>query len=252
MRFFWNNLIDASGVTFTPTSEVSTLPVENIANEFRARVWRTGTSVADENVVIDLGSAQSVTSIILLDHTLTSGDSAIAIQGNASDSWGAPSVNESLTYAAGTISKVFTGGAYRYWRLKFTKASSGVSRDIGRVFLGPYLEPTDLPDYDGYDERLEDLSRKTKARSGQTWTDQLPQFATLNVSMSRFGQTDVDNIKTMLDTVGQSKSFFFQCETSGSLNKVWYVKNRRAFSRKVVAYDGGYKWDFNMEMEEQL
>lgn len=252
MRFWWNNLIDVVGTTFTPTSEVSTLPVENIANEFRTRVWRTGTSVADENVVIDLGSAKEVTSIILLDHTLTSGDSAIAIQGNASDSWGAPSVNESLTYAAGTIIKTFTGGTYRYWRLKFTKASSGVSRDIGRVFLGTYLAPTDSPDYDGYDERLEDLSRKTKARSGQTWTDQLPQFATLNISLSRFGQTDTDNIKTMLEAVGQSKSFFFQCETSGSLADIWYVKNRRAFSRKVVAYDGGYKWDFNLEMEEQL
>lgn len=252
MRFWFNNVIDTVGVTFTPTSEVSTLPAENLAHEFRGRVWRTGTSITNEGVVIDLGSAQSVTSVILLDHTLTSGDSTIKIQGNASDSWGAPSVDETLTWASGTISKTFTGGSYRYWRLIFTKASAGVSRDIGRMFLGTYLDTTDAPDYDGYDQRKEDLSRKTKSRGGQTWTDRQAQYCTLDIDCSRFGQTDIDNMAAMFDSVGQSKSFFFQCQTSSPLNAIWYVKSRRPFGRKVGAYAAEYKWDTNLELEEQL
>ncbi len=252
MRLFYDNLIDYAATLFTPTSEVSTLPVENLANEFRAVPWQTGVSVADENVVIDLGSAKSVTSVILLDHTLTAGDSAIAIQGNAADSWGAPSVNETLTWASGTIGKTFTGGSYRYWRLKFTKSSAAEARSIGRLFLGTYLEPSDLPDYDGYSERLEDLSRSADSRSGQTWTDRQSQFSVLNLDLSRFGQTDVDNIKTVFETVGRSKSFFFQCSTTSPLDNLWYVKFRRPYDRSVAAFGSGYLWDFDLEMKEQL
>ena len=100
MRLFYNNLIDADGVVITPTSEVTTLPAENVAHDFRKRVWRTGTSTAAENVVFDLLTAQAVTSIILLDHTLTSGDSSIVLEGNTADSWGAPAFTTTLTYAA--------------------------------------------------------------------------------------------------------------------------------------------------------
>ena len=90
MRVFYDNLIDKTGVTITPSSQVSTLPASNLAHEFRKRVWRTGTSTAAENVVFNLGSAKAVTSVILLDHTLTAGDSAIALEANSADSWGAP------------------------------------------------------------------------------------------------------------------------------------------------------------------
>jgi hypothetical protein len=231
---------------------VSTLPGSNIAHEFRAEPWRTGTSTAAENIVIDLGSAQAVTAVILLDHTLTAGDSGITLEGNSANSWGAPAFSQALTWASGTISATFSTQTYRYWRIKFTKSSSSEARDIGRVFLGTYLEPTDLPDYDGYSETLEDLSRKTKVPSGQTWTEDRDQFSTVSVTLSRFGQTDVDNLKTMFDTIGQSKSLFFQCSTSSPLNKVWYVKFRRPYSRDVVAYASEYKWDLDLEMEEQL
>jgi hypothetical protein len=70
--------------------------------------------------------------------------------------------------------------------------------------------------------------------------------------MSMFGQTDVDNIKTMFDAVGQSKSLFFQCSTSSPLNAIWYVKFRQAYARKVAAFSSEFKWDFGLEMEEQL
>lgn len=252
MRFFYNNLIDASGVAFTASSEVSTLPGSNIADEFRARPWRTGTSSAAENIVIDLGSAQAVTAVILLDHTLTSGDSGITLEANSSNAWGAPAFTQSLTWATGTIVATFSTQTYRYWRIKFTKSSAAQSRDIGRVFLGTYLEPTDSPDYDGYSEELDDLSRSMTTRTGQTWVDEQPQFSVINLSLSRFGQTDVDNIKTMFRAVGKSKSFFVQVQTSSPLNDYWYVKFRRSYSRDVAAYDGGFKWDFPLEMEEQL
>lgn len=252
MRLFWSNLIDVVGVVFTASSAVATLPGSNVAHEFRSVPWRTGTSAADETLVIDLGSAGAATSIILLDHTLTAADSAIAIQANATDSWGAPSFNQALTWASGTIGLTFSSQSFRYWRLKFTKSAAGESRDIGRIFLGTYLEPTATPDYDGYDEKLEDPSRKTKSRSGQTWVEQLDQYGLVTLDLSRINQTDVDNIKTVFDSVGQAKSLFLQVQTSSPLNKYWYVKFRRQFSKQIAGFDGAYLWDVGLEMEEQL
>lgn len=252
MRFWWNNLIDAAGVVFTASSEVDTLPGENIAHEFRAVPWRTGTSSAAENIVIDLGSAQAVTSVILFDHTLTSGDSGITLEGNTADSWGAPAFSQALTWASGTISQTFSTQTYRYWRIKFTKASAAVSRDIGRVFLGTYLEPTDIPDYAGYEDSLNDPSRKAKSVTGQTWTGQVPQFTDMQWTLSRFGQTDIDNLRTMFAAVGQSKSLFVQAQTTSPLNTIWYVKFTRAYGRKIGAYQGAFLWDTELEMEEQL
>jgi len=92
---------------------------------------------------------QAVTGAILLNHTLLNTDSAIAIQGNAADSWGAPSFSQALTWSAGVIAATFGSQSYRYWRLTYTKASAGVTRDIGRLFLGAYYQPTDPPDWAG-------------------------------------------------------------------------------------------------------
>lgn len=252
MRFFYNNLIDGSGVVFTASSEASDLlGGENIAHEFRSKPWRTGTSSAPETIVIDLGSAQAVTSVILLDHTLTSGDSAIALEGNTADSWGAPAFSQALTWVSGTIAQTFSTQTYRYWRIKFTKSSAAEARSIGRVFLGPYLQPTDIPDYDGYSRKKVDPSRKSKSRAGQTWAEPKAKYCEIDLDLSRFTQTDIDNLETLFDTVGQSKNFFVQVQTSG-LDDYWYVKFSRDFAASIAGYDGAFLWDLKLEMEEQL
>src|SRR3990172_264300 len=98
MRILYRNLIDASDVTIAASSEGSDLPAVNVAHPFRSRVWRTGTSIANEWIKFDLGSAMAVQAVILLDHTLTGADSLIRLQGNATDAWDAPAVEESLEY----------------------------------------------------------------------------------------------------------------------------------------------------------
>lgn len=252
MRFFWNNLIDLSGVALTPSSEVSTLPAENVQHEFKGKYWKTGASVAAEYLVIDLGSAKAVTSVILFNHDLTSGDSLIKIQGNTADSWGAPAFSQSLTYAASVIHAAFSTQTYRYWRITFTKSSSSEQRKIGRVFLGEYFQPTDTPNYNGFSVETRDRSRRTEARSGQAWIEQQAKYDWIKVDISQFGQTDIDGIATMFDYVGQSKGLFFQCETSGALSEVYYARFGKQFNRQIGAYDGGYRWDSHLELEEQL
>lgn len=252
MRIFHNNLIDADGVVITATSEVSTLPVENVAHEHRALPWRTGTSVALEAVVFDLGTAQAVTSVIVLDHTLTAGDSLIKIQGHTSDSWGAPDVNETLTYSAGAISKVFSSASKRYWRLTFTKSAAGESRDIGRIFLGPYYQTEDEPDYDGYAMEYADESVIQSTAGGQEFTDVRGQRENPRTDFSKISNTMMESLKTYIRAVGRNGAHFIQVGTASPFDAVQYVKLAKAIKTPVSAQDVAPLWDVNLEYREQL
>lgn len=252
MRLFYNNLIDADGVVITPTSEVSTLPAENVAHSFRKRVWRTGTSTAAENVVFDLLTAQAVTAIILLDHTLTSGDSSIILEGNTADSWGAPAFTTTLTYASSIISKTFSSQTYRYWRLNFTKASSGVSRDIGRIFLGTYEETAEDPDYDGLDITEEDNGRSQMTIGGQEYNEAQDSFRLISCKFTHISQTMKDMLTTYARTVQQSRAHFVQVATSSPFDTIYYVKLRNAPKFGVKAMDSSAVWDNALEFKEQL
>lgn len=252
MRLFYSNLIDASGVVITPSSEVTTLPAENVAHEFRKRVWRTGSSTAAEYVVFDLLTAQAVTAIILLDHTLTSGDSSIILEGNTADSWGAPAFTTTLTYAADIISKTFSSQSYRYWRLKFTKSSSGAVRDIGRVFLGTYDETAEDPDYDGLDITEDDNGRSQSTIGGQEYNERQDPFRIISCKFTHISQTMKDQLASYVRTVRQSRPHFVQVATASPFDTIYYVKLRNAPKFGVKAMDSSAVWDNSLEFKEQL
>lgn len=251
MRLFYTNALDGPAVVLTPSSEVATLPAENVLDEFRERVWRTGNAAGTETLVIDLGAAFAVTSIILLAHTLLAGDSNIKLEANSADSWGAPPFTSGITWSADTIAAVFAAQTYRYWRLSFTKASAS-ARDIGRIFLGSHYELEDQPDYDGFDETLEDAARKQKSLGGQTYTELVGQYRMLRTDFSRITTAMITNMVAYAEAVGQSVSHFVQVDTASPFDRIYYVKLARAFKRNVEAIDATPLWAVVLEYEEQL
>jgi hypothetical protein len=92
-------------------------------------------------LVADLGSAQAVDVVALCDHNLTAAGT-ISIAGHTVDSWGAPSLSESITYQAGDVLRYLTTASrtYRYWRLSLTDTANGDGYlRIGELFLGSYV-----------------------------------------------------------------------------------------------------------------
>lgn len=252
MRFFYDNEIDKTGVVFTPSSEISTLPASNVANELRTRVWRTGISTATETLVFDLGSAKAITAIILIDHTLTSGDSAIKVEANTANSWGAPAFTQTLTWASGTISQTFASQSYRYWRLSFTKSAAGESRDIGRIFLGTYYEAEHQPDYNGLKEETDDLARTQTSLGGQEYVERVNQRRMLTCEFSEIADTFITSLRTIFRSVGEGISFFVQVDTAAPLNEIFYVKFGKSFRRQVDSFDASYLWAITLDFREQL
>lgn len=256
MRIFTPNLIDAAAVVQTKYSEATAFPASNLRNPQRTKVWRSGTTAALEWTVFDLGSAQAVTACILLNHTLLAGDSLIKIQGNASDSWGAPSFSQTLTWSAGIIAATFASQSFRYWRLTYTKASAGVTRDLGRLFLGIYYTPTDPPDWAGHKRRADSLDLKARGPYGQTFGENRGEQRRPELEWSFIPHAQKIALAAMATALGTVVPFFIQVDetaTAGDeLSEYQYV----LFRDKPQFDDAGFadetKWDTRWNLEESL
>jgi hypothetical protein len=251
------NLADLTAAVVTAASEASDLPVINVQHPHRGKVYRTGTSAAAEWIKIDLGASYVVQAVILLDHTLTAGDSTIKLQGNATDSWGSPSVDETLTYNAGTMAKYLSAAqTYRWWRIIFTKSAAGESRDIGRVYLGPYDEMTIPPTQpDGLQIEPQDLSITQRSLGGQTYSDIKDQYDELVIEFpGALSETQSGNLQSLADTCGTHTPFFISVDpTNKPYDWLWYVKATDLTARKVKLKKGAtILWDATLKLSEEL
>lgn len=255
MRFFTTNLIDASGVTITGSSSASaSLGASNVAHEHKAKVWRTDDAAADETITFDLVSSQAATSAIIFAHTLLGTDSLIQLR-KSTDNFAANDVLVgSFTWASGPLVLTFSSASSRYWRVAFTKASAGVTRDIGRIFLGTYTDIENVIDFTGLDIDPQDMSVHMTAAGGQDYTDVRNQYRNISLSLDSFSTTDKDTIRGITDTTGTHQAFFFQVFSSGTTEEAeaFYVKFRKIPGRKVSGINSGLVWDSKMELKEQL
>lgn len=198
MRIAWNNLCDSA--TLTPSQENPLYPVENVQEAHSQKVWK-GLD-ATENIVIDLGSAQAVSCIGIAGHNFTSG-ATITLEGNSSDSWGAPAFSETVT-VYDTVLHFFTESTYRYWRL--VVADTGVVVTIGRVFLGVYLQMPGAGPAIQLPTTTESL--QSVSPFGAVYGDAGRQYRSATVNFPNITQTQRSAIKTMFETVDRYTPVF--------------------------------------------
>jgi hypothetical protein len=145
-RLAWSNLLTASGVTITSSSEATGYVDDALASSARYKVWRSGTSTGDQWVKFDLGSNQSMQVLAAVDATLHSGGTLRA-QAHATDVWTSPTVNELLTVPAtnhtGVLAAWLSASQSLRW-VRFLFSNTGAVNSfvqLGVVYAGPYLEP---------------------------------------------------------------------------------------------------------------
>ncbi|MDA1000902.1 MAG: hypothetical protein O2807_10380 [bacterium] len=138
-----------------------------------ATKWRTANPPSDpESLVLDLGAAKAPDALILHAHNLSAA-AAIRIQGNGADSWGAPAVDEAVTWRADSLVHYLTSAprSHRYWRLLLAgdAANADGFLEIGEVYLGGYFEPAFHFAWGGVltEEAFEE-SRETESRVQKT------------------------------------------------------------------------------------
>ena len=217
IRFLYNNLADTASLT--ESSEVETLPIENIQDSRLGCRWRsTGT---DENIVLDLGSAQSIDSFAILGHNISSSVTVLKIQGHTSDSWGSPDVDIDLldpqggggsynVYDSKFILWYLSSASKRYWRIVITDDSNpDAYLEIGRVFLGAYFEPS-TGARQGLTINKRDLSEVIKNMQGTPYSNLKDKIWIYDFSLESLlsdpaGTDDLQTIIDMFDNAGSNK-----------------------------------------------
>lgn len=140
MIVFWDNELDK--YNFSVSSEQGNFPASNLQNIHLVNSWRTN-SLTDQYVTIDAGLGNTITPtcVAIAAHNLTSG-ATIKFQANDTDAWGAPALDETITYDAGIMTKIFSNSTgYRYCRFSFHDPSNPDGYiEIGRLSFGPHLQ----------------------------------------------------------------------------------------------------------------
>ena len=199
MRLIWDNEIDS--YTITANSEATGYAVENIQDFQLTKVYRS-TGDSDEWVKLDVGSGNTINPTVagIVAHNLTNGGT-YKIQGNATDSWVSPTVDETITHASGIMLEFFSGSALRYWRFHFADASNPDEYiEVGRLFLATYLTPTDTA-HTNFPYELMDTSSVQESITGQTFGDEGVVFRLYRFNFPYWDNTTRTNIKTMYEDV---------------------------------------------------
>lgn len=120
---------------------INRFATSNLHDTDRDTVYRSEDVTGTKTFVFDFGSDTQFNSVILLDHNFTN-SATINIEANATDSWGAPTFSESITYNANKILHYTTTTPnLRYARLTIADASNPDGYiEMSEVFIGSYLE----------------------------------------------------------------------------------------------------------------
>jgi hypothetical protein len=205
----------------TQNSENINFSRGNILISSLKRVTRTLAGTTTLTIVFDAGVPVTVNSINLANHNISSGVTTLEFQGNATDSWGAPSVDETLTRVAGIISKQFTGGSFRYWRINIIDAgNTDTFIQLGRVSGCDALTPPSIAPEVSRSYKSDTV--KVRSNAGNSFGNIYPKYRTISIQWKKLTVAEVAELEAFFDQVDSSIPFFvFFDETD--INIVMYV-----------------------------
>lgn len=248
MRWCVTNLIDDIDIDSYSTQN-SNFPASNLSNTILSTTWRTTTIATDAYVVWDAGAGNTFTvdSAILSGHNLTSG-ATVKFQMHGTDAWGAPDLDETLTWRSDHIVKFFTSTAKRYMRIIITDAANTDDYlEVGRFFAGLKLDidPSSLINFP-----------VTYARNDLvTITDQRNVYATPGTTGRIFSYqwpatmwTMTQSLRAVYEEVGQWKQFYhFNLNTDYTYDAPAYVLFGGDFKENRI---GNKKMNWSMDLIE--
>ena len=248
IKFCYNNFVDNS--TFWYNSSAKTgFPSSNLKHPFRTKKWvNTGTT---GRVVFGRSTKYDANCFAISDYDWTSQPSTLKIQAHTSTDFsggGTTEIDLSSLWTANPstlgnnaiIIKTFTTIKFKFFRLI---ANHGSSFSIGKIFIGPYFQPTDNYLVDGLKETYEDPSKITKTVDGQDHVDELTKYREKEFSFFIGGLAQWNKFREMINDVGIRKDMFIRFTTDAA-DETWYGKLSRSPTMSRVAVSN-YKIKFN-------
>jgi hypothetical protein len=208
-------------------------------------LFDTVSLLAVPQFVIDVGSAQAVTALVIADHNLSTA-AVVKLEGNSSNAWTTPAYSLTLTNASPYVS--YLTQTYRYWRLTFndlTNADGWVS--LGKLYLGTYREVASGELWGATtwgSERIRERTRvRTVSEAGRSRRRVYSANESFALQYTTLSDTELATLQAVFDatynlTTGQDLSIFvhywndeeetcFLCECLSDDFKTRYQRGRK-------------------------
>jgi hypothetical protein len=206
MRIIYDNEIDdLTATNLTALTEAGGYEITNVQNQRLGKVWKSDSTSTQTVVCNFTGDVPGVKVAAIAGHNITS-STTVLIQANSADSWAAPSVSTSITVLSDKVMLKFfdTAQSFAYWRFSFDEGDL----EIGRLWLGDYItiDPASTTNFSVSKKRNDDVTygkmRQKFSSVGIGWRE-------FDLSFPVTGQTGIDKILTMFDTIGNHSSVIF-------------------------------------------
>jgi hypothetical protein len=203
------NRVDGDGVIISADSELSTLPVANLADPVVMKRWQTAAGTA--TLQVDFLSNVSIELLGLFGASILSTDtvrhrlSAVAM-GNG-ELFDSTALQSGVVEGYGqTVTKLDAAVSARYWQCDIAASEAFY---IGRAWAGPVWNFERNFALGNEDDEV-DLSTVTRAeRSGVAYIDVGPTLRTAGFSLEAMSASDVTAARAMVKAVGRRKQVVY-------------------------------------------
>jgi len=143
-RLFYTNKIKTVAKTLVADQQAAQFPSSNLQTDNYSQTWRTTEVLTAHDVVNDFGIATLCDTVFLGNVNLTS-SATVKIQGNATDSWGAPTFDETITVSGLGVDpphrnlyhEFASGQTFRFFRIEITDTGNTNGHyEVGEWWLG--------------------------------------------------------------------------------------------------------------------
>lgn len=253
LRIAWNNLATATGVVMTSSADATGYPVTNLSNAMRWKKWKATITTGDQWVKFDLGSAQTFQVISLINIVKHVGGS-VQVQANATDTWGAPTINDTITIPSPDYTRVVSDwrgatSSLRWIRIYFTNTTAvSSSVELGQVFIGPYLQPT-VTLAPGFTVIRHDPSVQRRAIGGQRGAMSRAKFYEITGQLRPQSATARDDLRALFENVGSTIPIILAVDPSNESFTTYGTLQDLAIAHSVPSAD---LWDIPFHFIEDV
>jgi hypothetical protein len=185
---------------------------------------------ATVQVDFDLGSAQAITASVIDGHDILSTDSDIKLW--HSDDAVSYTEQAEFTWNANAMAEFFSSSSHRYWRISISNTSTTIditeTREIGRVFLGIYIQPTRGMQLSGRRTRT-DSGQSKRAFSGTQYADIRNKWWEVDFKLKHEPDATLTTLRDALVELGITEPLFLALEPISNPNGPYTLYGR--FSR---------------------
>ena len=227
INFLWNNLADAAATTLTSSSAATEWPLANLRTIWPNYPTRTSSLGSPDYWAWDLGSALSVSYVVLWNHNFTAG-ATVKLQADVHAAHWAD-VDLALTYGTHWNDDILVYRfstpitTCRYWRIICTDGANPDSDlSANRAFLGTGLQP--YYSFARQTPLLVDPSLIGFSSNGSLNALKRTGFAGWSYDFAGVKEADFALIRTMYRAVGKNTPLFLVSDPAALLTKTEYVR----------------------------